>query len=202
MGLDIIDVLRVVREELALVLQHGDESMSRCESLGLGQNILGNGEEDGRILLKDLNVEHLLGIVQAQVLELGIQTGASGAEIRDAQRRGYARTSENDDVSGLFEQLDGVVDRIVLRQLRPLRELPADSQNQKTAVSTVILTVETIGRAHAKGCKEFFGGDDAHVNSATAKLIGTKSAKLVAVRDGLVRSAEVGVYLVEMERID
>lgn len=194
MGLDIIDILRVVGEELALVLQQGDEGMSRRETLGLGQDVFGNGEEDGRVLLKDLDIEDLLGVVQAQVRELRVQTRAGGAEIGNAQGGGDAGAGEDDDVLGLLEQLDGVVDRVVLRQLGPLCKLPADSQDQEAPIGLIFLTFEAIGRAHSESSKKLLGGDDASINSAADKLLGAQNAKLVAVADGLVRSAELGVW--------
>lgn len=127
------------------------------------------------------------------MLQLGVQTRTSGAEIRDTQGRGNACAGEDDDVFGLIQQLDGIVDRVVLRQLGPLGKLPADSQDQETPIGLIFLALEAFRRADAKGSEKLLGRNDARFDSAAAKLLWAKSTQLVAISDGLVRSAEVGV---------
>ncbi len=58
--------------------------------------------------------------------KLGVETSILGSEVGDAKRRGYSSTGQDNDVFGLFNKLNGIVDRIVLWQLNSLREFTAD----------------------------------------------------------------------------
>lgn len=69
-SLNVVDVLSVVGQQLPLVLQQLDESMGWGEFLLRRKNVFGDGEEDARIFSENLYVKHLLGVTQAQVLQL------------------------------------------------------------------------------------------------------------------------------------
>jgi hypothetical protein len=94
-------------------VEHGDKLVRRCIAVYGGHDILGNRVEDGGILLKDVDVEYLLGIAEAEMLELGVETGALGAEVWNAERGGDASTGEKDDVGAPTDEVDGVVDGVV-----------------------------------------------------------------------------------------
>ena len=65
--LNVVDVLRIVGQELALVLQHGDEGVGGGELLViLRKYILRNRIEDRRVLSEYIDVEDLLGIVDVK----------------------------------------------------------------------------------------------------------------------------------------
>lgn len=68
LGLKIVDILRVVGEELSLLLKQGDEGMRGREALCLNHNIPRHREEDARVLLKESDVKYFLGVVEAKVL--------------------------------------------------------------------------------------------------------------------------------------
>ncbi len=58
------------------------------------------------------------------MLELGIEASSLGPEVRDAKRSGYSGTRQYDDVAGGLEQAHGVVQGVILQELRPLLQLP------------------------------------------------------------------------------
>ena len=64
---NIIDILRVVGQQLPLVLQKPNERMGGRPFLFRWENIFGNGKENVRILPEDINIEDFLWIAQAQV---------------------------------------------------------------------------------------------------------------------------------------
>lgn len=63
LDLEVVDVLGVICEELAPLVQHGDELVRRGVPILVGNNVLGDGVEDARVFLKDGNIKHFLGIV-------------------------------------------------------------------------------------------------------------------------------------------
>jgi len=67
-GLDVVNVLGIVGQQLSLVLQKPDEPMSRGEFLLCREDILGNREEDARILSENVDVKDLLGVAQTEML--------------------------------------------------------------------------------------------------------------------------------------
>jgi len=46
--------------------------------------------------------------------QFGVQTGILGSEVRDAKRGRYSGAGEDNDVFGLFDKLDSIVNRVVL----------------------------------------------------------------------------------------
>lgn len=114
-ALDVVDVLGVVGEELAFVLQELDEGVGGGEAGGGGEDVAGDGVEDGRVFFKESDVEDFLGVGKSQVFEFGVQTYVFGAEVGDAEGGAYACSCEDDDVVALVEELDYVVDGIVIR---------------------------------------------------------------------------------------
>jgi hypothetical protein len=62
---DIIDILRVVGQQLPLILKKPDECMSGRPFLFRRENILGNREENVRVLPEDMDIEDFLWIAQA-----------------------------------------------------------------------------------------------------------------------------------------
>lgn len=100
---EVVDVLGVVCEELAALVEHGDELVSGCVAVSVGEDVLGDRVENGGILLEDINVKDLLRIIQAQVFQLGVETGALGTEIRNAERGRDAGASEQDNVFALLD---------------------------------------------------------------------------------------------------
>lgn len=69
--------------------------------------------------------------------QLGVETGILGSEVGDAKRGRYSSPGEDNDVFGLFNKLDSIINRVVLWQLNSLREFTADCQTQKTIVGIV-----------------------------------------------------------------
>lgn len=67
-GLDVVNVLGIVGQQLPLILQKLDESVRRGEFLLRRQDILGNREEDARVLSENVDVEDLLRIAQTEML--------------------------------------------------------------------------------------------------------------------------------------
>jgi hypothetical protein len=61
--------------------------MSRRPFLFGREDILCNGEENARVFSENIDIKDLLGITQAQMRKLGIETGVLGAEIGNAQTR-------------------------------------------------------------------------------------------------------------------
>lgn len=126
LDLEVVNVLRVVGQELAALVQHGDELVGGRVAVGVGDNVLGDRVEDGGVLLEDVNVKDLLRVVEAEVLELGVEAGALGAEVRDAQRGGDARAGDEDNVVALADEVNGVINRVVVANLGALGELARD----------------------------------------------------------------------------
>ena len=61
---DVIDILRVVGQQLALVLQKPNERMGGRPFLFRWEDILGNGKENVRVLSEDMDIEDFLWIAQ------------------------------------------------------------------------------------------------------------------------------------------
>lgn len=62
------------------------------------KNVPGNRVEDGRVLAENGDVKDLLRVVEPEVLELRVETGALGAEVGNAKRGGDAGAGQDDDV--------------------------------------------------------------------------------------------------------
>ena len=67
-GLDVVNVLGIVGQQLPLILQQLDESMRRGKLLLRWEDILGDREEDARVLSENVDVEDLLRIAQTEML--------------------------------------------------------------------------------------------------------------------------------------
>ena len=87
-GFDVVDVLGVVGEELGAVLQQADEGVGGREGGGRGQDVFGDGVEDGGVFAEDADVEDFLRVREAEVLQLGVEAGGFGAEVGDAEGGG------------------------------------------------------------------------------------------------------------------
>lgn len=72
-GLEVVDVLREVGEEFALVLEQADECVGWGKPVAVGgEDVLGHRVEDRGILPEQRDVEHLLRVREPQVRELGV----------------------------------------------------------------------------------------------------------------------------------
>lgn len=131
-GLDfeVVDVLRVVGQELALLVEHGNELVSGCIPVRARQNVFGHRVENGGILAEDTNVENLLRITKTKVLQLGIQTSSLGTEVRNAQGCRDTSTSDENDVAALSDQVDSIVNRVVTQKLGAFRQFTRNSERQ------------------------------------------------------------------------
>lgn len=90
-GLEVVDVLREVGEEFALVLEQADECVGGGKPVAVGgEDVLGHGVEDRGVLPEERDVEHLLRVREAEMRELRVESGFLGAEIGDPQARGDA----------------------------------------------------------------------------------------------------------------
>lgn len=127
------------------------------------------------------------------MLELGVQAGALGAEVGDAERGGDAGARQDDDVLGRLEQLDGVVDRVVLGQLGALGQLAAEGQAKQRVVGLVVGALEEGGRADAKGGEQLPGRDEPGADGPLAEDGGADGAQQLAELGGLLGGAGVGV---------
>ena len=87
-GFDVVDVLGIVCEKLGSVLQEADEGVGGREGRGRGQDVFGDGVEDGGVFAEDADGEDVLRIREAEVLELGVEAGGFGAEVGDAEGGG------------------------------------------------------------------------------------------------------------------
>lgn len=72
MTLKIVNVLCEVGEQFALLLKEMDECMRGRKFVGRREDIFGNGVEDAGILPEELDVEDLLRIAEAEMLQLRI----------------------------------------------------------------------------------------------------------------------------------
>ncbi len=144
-------------------------------------------------MAEDGDVEDFLGIAQAEVLELRVETGALGAEVGDAEGGGDAGAGQDDNVLGLLEQLDGVVDRVVLGQLGALGQLAAEGEAEQRVVGLVVGALEEGRRADAKGGQQLPGGDEAGADGPLAEDGGADGAQQLAELGGLLGGAGVGV---------
>lgn len=72
--LDIIDVLGVVGQQLALILEEFNESMSWREFLLGRQDILRNRKENVGIFPEDMDIENLLWVAQTKMFQLRVKT--------------------------------------------------------------------------------------------------------------------------------
>ncbi|KAH6608563.1 hypothetical protein Trco_001909 [Trichoderma cornu-damae] len=165
----VVNVLGVVGEELAALVEHGQELVGGRVPLGGRDDVLGDRVEDGRVLLEHVNVEDLLRVAQAQVLQLGVQAGPLGSEVGDAQGGGDAGAGDDDDVAALFDEADGIVHRVVARQLGPLGQLPRDGQREEAEVGIVGLAVEKGGRPDAESAEELLGAVATGIDGALAE---------------------------------
>lgn len=59
---NVVDILRVIGQQLPLVLKKSNESMGRRPFLFGWENILCNGEENTRVFPEDIDIKDLLGI--------------------------------------------------------------------------------------------------------------------------------------------
>lgn len=192
LGLQIVNVLGIVGEKFALLLQHRDEAVGGREAIRLRQDVSSDREEDGRVLLKDGDVEDFLWVVEAQVLELRVETSSRRAEVGDAQRRGDASAGQNNDVLGLLEKLNGIIDSVVRRQLSSLGQLAADGEDQEVPVGLVRLTLEEFRGTDAEGSKKLLGREVSRVEIITAEHLRSQGAKLVPDVSGVVGTEAVG----------
>lgn len=88
MAFDVVDVLGVVRKELALVLEEADEGVGWRETVRGWEDVFGDGVEDGGVFTEDRDVEDFLRVGEAKVFELGVKTCVFGAEVGDAEGGG------------------------------------------------------------------------------------------------------------------
>lgn len=168
--------------------------MGGGEALRLVKNVTSHGVEQRGVLPKELDVKDLLGVIQSQMCELGVQAGVLGAEIRDSQRGRDARTSQDNDVLGLLQQINGVVNGVPLGKLGPLRELPAHGKDKQVVVGLVGLSLEEVGRADAEGSEKLLRADDTSLDGTNNKCLWSQGAKLLAIGDGLFGCAPLGVW--------
>lgn len=169
LDLEVVNVLGVVGEQLVALVQHGDELVGGCVAVRGGDDVLGDRVEDGRVLLEDVDVKDLLGVAEAQVLQLGIQTRALGTEVGDAERRGDAGARDDDDVAALGDEPHCVVYRVVRGQLDALGELPGDGERQQVEVGLVGLAVEESRRLDGKGREKLLGRVAPAIHGALAE---------------------------------
>jgi hypothetical protein len=81
---NIVDILRVIGQQLPFVLKKSNESMGRRPFLFGWENILCDGEENARVFSEDMNIKDLLRITKTEMLKLGIETGVLRAKIGNA----------------------------------------------------------------------------------------------------------------------
>ena len=90
-GLEVVDVLREIGEEFALVLEQADECVGRGKPVAVGgEDVLGHGVEDRGVLTEERDVKDFLRVREPQMCELGVQTCFLGAEVWDPQAGGDA----------------------------------------------------------------------------------------------------------------
>lgn len=193
LDLEVVDVLGVVGQQLAALVQHGDELVGGRVAVRVGDDVLGDLVEDGGILLEDANVKDLLRVVEAEILELRVQAGALGAEVGDAQRRGDAGAGEQDDVAAPVDEVDGVVDRVVAAQLGALGQLPRDGQQEQLEVVLVGPALEEGRALDAEGAEQLLGRVAAGVDGALAEDGRAVLAQLATETAGLFGRARACV---------
>ena len=66
-GLEVVDVLREVGQELAFFLEQRDEGVCGREAVAVREDVARDGVEDGWVLAEDLNVKDLLWVAEAEV---------------------------------------------------------------------------------------------------------------------------------------
>ena len=66
---DVVDILGIVCQQFALVLQKFDKSVCRGEFLLRGKYIFCNREENARVFIKQLDIKDFLRVTQPQVLQ-------------------------------------------------------------------------------------------------------------------------------------
>lgn len=66
---NVVNILGVVCEQLALFLQETNESMSRREAICRRQNVLCNRVKDTWIFTKQLNIEDVLRVSEAKMFK-------------------------------------------------------------------------------------------------------------------------------------
>lgn len=128
--------------------------------------------------------------------ELGVQTGAFGTKVRDAEGRGDSCSGENNDVLAGLKEMNSVVNRVILGQLCSLLELPCEGEYEEAVVAVVVGALEERRRADAKSCKKFLGCYDAGVYSPLAKDLGANRTQELAVLNRFLWRACFGVCAV------
>lgn len=113
---DIVDVLRVVGQELSFLLEHGDELMGWREiGRTIWDDIAGDLVKERWVLFEDRDVKNLLWIVETEFVSIFRVKAMFRTEIRNTKRSRDTGTSEDNDVLRFLDQLNGIINRVVLR---------------------------------------------------------------------------------------
>lgn len=117
-GLQVVDILCVVAQELALVLEQADEHVERRVHVVGRQDHVGDQVEDARVGAEDVQVEHLLRVGEAQVGEARVET-LGRPEVRDPEAGGDAGARDDQDLVGGLELREHVVHGVEVVEPRP-----------------------------------------------------------------------------------
>jgi hypothetical protein len=150
-GLDVVDVLGVVGEQLVLVLQQADELVGRGPLLEVGHDVAGQLVKDARVVVEVVDVEDLLGLVVAHLAQARVEARVLGAEVGDAQAGGDAGAGDDHDVAAALEQAGGVVEVAVGVEARALVELAVDGEAEQLVEALVGRVVEEARDTHVEG---------------------------------------------------
>ena len=112
--------------------------MGRGVFFGRREDVLGDRVENARIFSKELDVEDFLRIREAEVFKSRVETGIFGSEVGDPKRGRYTSTSQDNNIPRLLQQPRSIIQRIPLRQLNPLLQLPRDADAQQRIVLLIL----------------------------------------------------------------
>jgi hypothetical protein len=194
--LDIIDVLRVVGEQLVLVLQQAYELVRGCPAAQVGDDVAGERIEGARVLVEVVDVEDLLGLLVAHLQQARVEARVLGAEVGYAEAGRDARARDDDDVLALPQQLGGVIDGAVLLQARALGQLAVDGHAQQLVEGLVRGIVKELGQLDAEGGAQLAGRHLLARNVLQHKLAGADRVEALAQGARLFGGACLGACAV------
>lgn len=77
-----------------------------------------------------MNIKNFLWITETEMLKLRVEAYILGSKVGDSQGRRDAGASEHDDIFGLLDKFDRIIDGVVLLKLNSLGKFTAYGQTE------------------------------------------------------------------------
>jgi hypothetical protein len=136
-----------------------------------------------------MNIKNFLWITETEMLKLRVEAYILGSKVGDSKGRRNSGASEHDDIFGLLDKFDRIIDGVVLLKLNSLGKFTAYGQTEEIVISVIRCTFQERRWLNAKTREQFLCSNSTGFNCSGAKLLGTKSSKLLSKCNSLFKSA-------------